>query len=143
MTKVQHKEIVKQLVRYQVPRVLHEVFLCGEKKTPAENETAKLPHDMQEARIRIQRKREQEAEKREDAELKQRKNFKNGVIRANLANEFELTVYPFGFVRRPIITTQEDDVAWEPVSATTATSSATTSSANASEQRAGGEPIDE
>ena len=119
------------------------MFCCGEKKTPLESETTRLPHDLQEARTRIWRKREQEAEKRKDVELKQRKKFKDGVIRANLANEFELTVYPFGFVRRPIITTQEDDVAWEPVNTTTASSSTATSSANASEQRAVGESIDE
>ena len=35
MTKAQHREVVKYLVRHQVPRVKHEVF-CQSKKTPEE-----------------------------------------------------------------------------------------------------------
>ncbi len=139
MTKVQHKEIIKQLVRHQVPRVLHEVFCQGENKTQPESTCADLPHDMQEMRKKTWKRREEEANRRRDAELKQRMKFKDGVIRANLANGFELTVYPFGFVRRPVISTQEDDVAWEPVSA----AATATTSASASEQRAGGAAANE
>ena len=138
MTKVQHKEVDKQLVRYEVPRALREVFCQGEKKTQPEGTCTDLPHDMQEMRKRIWKKREEEADRRRDVELKQRMKFKGGVIRANLANEIERTVYPLGFVRRPVISTQEDDVAWEPVSTAATATSATTSGASTSEQRAGG-----
>ncbi len=146
MTKEQHKEVIKQLVRYQVPRVLHEVFCQNEKKAPAEGEAVRLPHDMHNTRKVIWKKREDEADQRRDVELRQRKKFKDGIIRSNLANEFELTVYPTGFVRRPVISIQEDDVAWEPLTTATMSSSATTGttpSEGTSEQGAGGRSTNE
>ena len=141
-TKEQHKEVIKQLVRYKVPRVLHEVFCQNEKKAPAEGEAARLPHDMPNTRKAIWKKRANEADQRRDIELKQRKKCKDGIIRSNLANEFELTVYPTGFVRRPVISIQEDDVAWGPLTTVTTTSSATTTGST-SEQRAGGRSTSE